>query len=233
MLSVLMVAFLSFCSVSGDANQIKSDTNSGNNGVSLAQETSYQPNANIQYGTYDVGWWYDGVVGRHQMVSIDSSEYLGVVQIQKLSKTYNPTILKNFSFEDTVSTVTETTISTTISTSSTITSTLGVKMGMSGVAVSGEYAISQTYEIENTYTYSYSTAESLTVKYEVDKDKVGANHFYLAYAAYVYKVKCQQWQYDNWWWGNYEVDNSRSTFYTYITFEPFVTIALTNGTIFE
>lgn len=228
-----MVAFLSFCSVSGDVNQIKSDSSSSNGGISLTQQTSYQPNVNIQYGTYDVGWWYEGFVGRHQMVSIDSSEYLGVVQIKKLSKTYNPSILTNFTFEDTVSTVTETTISTTISTSSTITSTLGVKMGMSGVSVSNEYTISQTYMIEDTYTYSYSAAESLTVKYEVDKNKIGSNHFYLAYAAYVYKVKCQKWQYDNWWWGDCEVSDSRSTFYTYITIEPFVTIALTNGTIFE
>lgn len=54
MLSVLMVAFLSFCSVYGDVSQIKSDSGSSNGGISLTQQTSYQPNVNIQYGTYKV-----------------------------------------------------------------------------------------------------------------------------------------------------------------------------------
>lgn len=57
MLSVLMVAFLSFCSVYGDVSQIKSDSGSSNGGISLTQQTSYQPNVNIQYGTYKVNPW--------------------------------------------------------------------------------------------------------------------------------------------------------------------------------
>lgn len=167
------------------------------------------------------------------MVSIDSSEYLGLLEIQKLSRTYSPTGAEKLKFTETITTVAGTTISTTISETSEFTTTLGVKMGMSDISISSDYTITKSYEIQNTITYSYSTATSLSVEFEVDKNAVGDNHFYLAYAAYVYKVKCQKWQYDNWWWGDYEVSGSRSTFYTYITYDPFVTIALANGTILE
>ena len=36
-------------------------------------------------------------------------------------------------------------------------------------------------------------------------------------------------KYDNYWWGNYEVDGSRSAYYTYIALKPFITVGFEDG----
>ena len=36
-------------------------------------------------------------------------------------------------------------------------------------------------------------------------------------------------QYDKYRWGNYEVDGSRSAYYTYITLKPFITVGFEDG----
>lgn len=45
-----MVAFLSFTSISGDINKLEKGDKYSDEGISLAQSTSYKPTTNIQYG---------------------------------------------------------------------------------------------------------------------------------------------------------------------------------------
>ena len=52
-------------------------------------------------------------------------------------------------------------------------------------------------------------------------------------AAYTYKISCEHWQLDDWWWGSYEVDGSRSSFTTYYTVDPFITIGFEDGSIIK
>lgn len=40
-------------------------------------------------------------------------------------------------------------------------------------------------------------------------------------------------QYDNYWWGNYEVDGSHSAHYTYITLKPFIIVGFEDGSFAE
>lgn len=47
------------------------------------------------------------------------------------------------------------------------------------------------------------------------------------------KTAFLKWQYDNSWWGNYEVDGSRSAYYTHITLKPFITLGFEDGSFAE
>ena len=53
------------------------------------------PQPKFFYGEYDAEWWRNGLIGRHQMVSIESSEYLDEVIVQKnYQQPTNPLHLK-------------------------------------------------------------------------------------------------------------------------------------------
>ena len=71
------------------------------------------------------------------------------------------------------------------------------------------------------------------VEYDVIPELVKGKKFFLCMAAYTYKISCEQWQIDDWWWGNYEVDGSRSSFTTYYTVDPFITIGFEDGSIIK
>lgn len=226
MLSVLMSAFLCFSTTVGNINAIsEAKSNLGINVVT----SDVVPSANITYGSYESDWFYHNFVGRHNWVSIDSSYYMGRIVVQQLSPIYNPNALEDFHFTESISTTETSTISTTTKLSSSITSSIGVKAGLDNVVLSGNYKINNSYVIENTQTYSYSEQTTRTVTYNVIKDKVKNHDFYLGSVAYVYKIKCQTWQIDDFWWGSYEVSGSRTTFYTYLTLNPTITIAFADG----
>ncbi len=40
----------------------------------------------------------------------------------------------------------------------------------------------------------------------------------------VFKVTYETWKYDDWWWGDLEVDNSRKKQTAYLTYAPMITI---------
>lgn len=229
MLNVLLTAFLAFSASSGELNFVNSLSSSNDGDISFAT-SYYQPSINIQYGSYDVDWWYEGFVGRHQMISLESSEYLGMLTLKQLTEFFNPNMFSTLTFTRTIKTISTSTVSTTESFSSKTTSSIGVKVGLDNVSASSEYKITQSYTIENTVTYSYSQEEELSVSFNVDKEAVGNRNFCLGSVGYVYKVKCQAWQYDNWWWGDYEVDGSRFTFYSYVTLNPTLTLCFEDGT---
>lgn len=229
MLSVLMTAFLSFSSVSGATVTKELESEQQDKIVRLSSETAV-PQPKISYGEYDADWWRNGLIGRHQMVSIDSSEYIGEIVVQKLSATYDPVPFESFKFEQKVNTVTTSSVSTSEKFSSTVTSTLAVEMGMSDVKVSDKYTISNSYTIENTLTYSYAESKEITISFEAKPEYVSEKRFFLGMFAYVYKVKCQKWQYDDYWWGKVEVSGSRSDFNSYIILDPYITIGYADGT---
>lgn len=217
MLSVLFTALLSFSLVGSSFNAIT--------------QSDYQPELNVSIGSFEVEWWREGFIGRHQMASYISIEYLGPIEVKKLSKTYDAAGLANFHFTESVKTFEENTISLTISATSKFISTLGVKAGLDNIQISGDYSLEQIYSIEGTKTYTIANELVYTVEYDVNPDAVSNRKFCLAEAAYVYKIKSEKWQYDNYWWGNYEVENSRSSFVTYVTLDPYVTIAFEDGTL--
>jgi hypothetical protein len=223
MIAVLLSCFVSIAAYSGGSS------------ISILQASggSTQPAASITLGQYETSWWYVGWIGRHQMVSVDSSTYLGLLNVKTLSAYYNANALTNFSFSQTVTVVQETTVSTSVEETSSITSSLAAKFGIDGIGISDGYTISQSYTIQQTTTYSYSEATSSSINYDVRESVVAGKRFALCEAAYVYKATCQKWQYDDYWWGHTEVSGSRSTFYTYLTLQPFITIGFSDGSIVE
>lgn len=146
MLTVLLTAFLAFSSSSGEFRFANSIADSDEDGISLAT-SYYKPSLNVQYGTYDIDWWYEGFVGRHQMLSIDSSEYLGVLLLKNVTEYFNPNMFSTLTFTKTVKAITTSTASTTISLTSKMTSSIGVKVGLENVSISKDYKISQSYTI--------------------------------------------------------------------------------------
>lgn len=228
MLNIILSAFLSFNIIS---TKLSNPFPLISNATSLT--SNHIPQANISYGEYETNWWREGVIGRHQMISIDSSEYIGRQIISKLTDTYSSKALINFKFTESISTIITDTISTSEKLTSQITSTIGVKASLPYVEVSDKYTISNSYVIENTATYSYSKKVEYSISYEVNQSLINGRDFYLANSAYIYKIKCQKWQYDNYWWGNYEVKGSRSTFYSYLTLSPVITVGFIDGTFIE
>ena len=87
MLSVLMTAFLSFSSVSGNVITEKSEPQPQNQISCCSAQDGYILKPTISYGKYDIGWWREGLIGRHQMISIDSSEYIGDLMLEPLTNT--------------------------------------------------------------------------------------------------------------------------------------------------
>lgn len=205
----------------------------GGGSVSIADAQSTQPTANITTGQYESSRWKVGWIGRHQMVSVDSYTYLGLLNVKTLSVSYNANALTNFSFSETITTVEENTVSTSVKMSSAITSSLAAKFGIDGIGISDGYTINQAYTIQQTATYSYSVATNSTISYDVRESVVVGRRFALCEAAYVYKATCQKWQYDDYWWGHIEVSDTRSTFYSYLTLQPFITIGFSDGSIVE
>lgn len=221
MVSILSNLFLTFsCLLSGASSPV-------------AQIEAYNPSVNIQIGTFEVEWWREGLIGRHQMLNIKSYEYLDSICIKKLTETYNGNALNNFHFKSTFSCMSETTISTTIKVTKSIAKSIGAKVGIDNLEISADATMKKSYSIENTISYSYAEEKSFEVEYDVIPELVKGKKFFLCMAAYTYKISCEQWQIDDWWWGSYEVDGSRSSFTTYYTVDPFITIGFEDGSIIK
>ncbi len=222
MFLVLFTAILS-CSLIGSNIEVVDTTKS--------IRSEYKPELNVELTEFETSKWQNGIIGRHQMVSFDKVEYLGALSLKKLSITYNGAVLQNFHFEETMKTVMENSVSLSIEESSKFASTLGVKAGLDNIEISDKYTMEQLFTIEKTTTYTVGIEQTYTISYDVVPEIVKGEKFYLSQAAYVYKIECQKWQYDNYWWGNYEVSGSRTSFNTYIALNPYITICLEDGTL--
>lgn len=70
MVSIFSNLFLTFSCLLSGANS------------PVAQVAAYNPSVNIQTGTFEVEWWREGLIGRHQMLNIKSYEYLDSICIK-------------------------------------------------------------------------------------------------------------------------------------------------------
>lgn len=107
-----------------------------------------------------------------------------------------------------------------------MTSSVSSKISGYGASVASDVNVSQLYTIQNTLTYSFVKTESVTMTFQLDKDVIGDNIFRIVEAAYIYKIPCVTWQYDDYWWGKTEVSGSRFVFDTYVIAEPFITVEI-------
>ena len=165
------------------------------------------------------------------MGSIDNVYYMGRMSVATLSYWYDGNAFEDFTFSNTIQTVMQDTLSLTLKESSTFTSTFGVKAGVPGIEASSSYSISNAYVIEGALTYTFSEISSRTVSYHLKQEVIEGKLFSLCVAAYVYRITCTKWQYDDFWWGHVEVQGSRSTFYSYLTLIPTITIQYLDGSL--
>lgn len=196
-----------------------------------SKEDSYA-NRQIPTGSFWVSWYRRSTgIGRHRMMSIDSYEYVGAKEVDRLSPVYDGDSFTNFHIVQSFSTINESTVSTTVKFSSKETTTLASKIGLDNVTVSNKYTISSQYEIENTATYTYSEQSSLTIECDIKPEIISGRLFAISAAAFTYRLHCQTWQYDDLWTGHKEVSGSRKLFTTYLTLDPFITVAYLDGTV--
>lgn len=226
MFNVLMSCFLSFAMIGASFGDCSVSTLSlDENGI----ETEHP--VTISKSSKEVDWWYEGIIGRHEMVQILDYEYIGLQNVHTLAGPYNANVLTNFKFTETVSTVNTLSLSTTQQLSSKVTTGIEVRAGVSET-VSASRNVTSVYTIENTLTYTTSTSITFTVQYEPKQELIENSKFALCLGAYVYKLECKTWKYDNYWWGNYTVSGSTKYFTSYITVDPFVTLEV-NGEVLE
>ena len=172
-----------------------------------------------------------GLIGRHTMISFDSYTYIGYDVVQTLTNYYSAAALSSFHMTSQYETIVETSVSTSASYSYKLLNSVHIMAGLTKIAsAEQETEVSQVYEINSTNTYTTSTKESGSLDYYVDDDVVDGKIFALGVAAEIYKIECQTWKYDDYWWGDYEVSGSRESFTAYLTFNPFVTIVYRDGT---
>lgn len=232
-----MTAFLSFSIISGtrtpddpygtsEASDFHDMSIYGPNGGTSSSDI---PQPNIELGKFEVSWWRNGFIGRHQMVSLNSYTYVDYLPVKVLTDFYEGSILEDYEFEDSVRSVTTSTISTSIQLSSSFTEKIGAKISYDSFVIEASGSHTTEFTFNQTKTYSHSEEKSYTIKTKISKDVVGGRKFAMCLCYYVYKISCTQWQYDNYAWGNYEVSGSRFDFDTYLLLIPTVTVIFSNG----
>lgn len=230
MLNVLAVAFLSFSLLNQTNPKMTGENPKDNDILSLGTGGSSKvPETNISFEEFEITSWREFLIGRHQMGKINLSTYMGFLPIDQLSDWYDSNALTDFTFTDSFTTITEETLSLTIKESSTFSSTFGIKAGLKGFEASSQFNVTNSYTLEGTVTYSFATHVTRTVQYSVQEDKLEGKTFSLCLAAHVFKLECETWQFDDYWWGDVEVDGSRKTFVSYLTLIPTITIMFADG----
>lgn len=183
----------------------------------------YDPST-ISYDETEITWWFEGVIGVHQMIQIKSYEDLGKLNVDRFTSWYDGSKLTNFNFTETVTTCEDTSISLTTSYSLTIAQSLGAKTNINNVSISTEEKENQKFSISGTLTYAYSKTTTTSVNFSVYEDAIKDKNFALGVVANVYKLKYEVWNYKNYWWGNKVDENSRISDYAYIVADPVITI---------
>jgi len=214
MLNVICSAILSFTIIGGQASEPATCS-------TIYQEYDI---SSLNTEELDVGYSYVGFHGRHSMIKIDGYEDRGVQCVELLSKEYNGKALTNFEFTESITSIDSSTVSTKEIYSSEISTGLQVKAGIPGATVTSGLTSKEGYTIENTVTYTTTNSSTFTVKFEFNKELLKDKIFALCTAANVYKITWQTWEYDNYWWGNYEVSGSRATHEAYITANPYTSV---------
>ena len=187
--------------------------------------------SNVSYQEKEVEWHREGLIGRHRLVKIDSLSNKGVKPIQRLTEFLDGGALTDFSFTRSVTMVKTASVSTETSFSSEIMTGLEVVAGIPNAEISKNKSSTLAFKIDTISTYTVSEEETFTVKFSVDENKVKDKIFALCSAANVYEVSWETWQYDDYWWGDYEVSGSRKSYTAYINYTPYVTVEDYNGNL--
>lgn len=223
MVSALLSLFLSLSVSTADLspNMKFQDFKDGGGGASI----------NVTLGEFEYSSWRNGFITRHEMINLKSCEHLGIIPVKSITDFYNPNFLNGLVISESYSIITANAISTTTEFSYDFTSSIGMKIDVPGIEVNSEFKLTQGYTIESSVTYSYSTQKTITVSMDIDLSKAEGKEFCIGYAASTYKIECETWQYDDYWWGNYEVSGSRKSFSTYCTINPFITMIFRDGSV--
>ena len=185
--------------------------------------------ANISYEECEIGWHWEGLIGRHEMIQITDCKELGKQSIQKFSNWYSGTGLTDFTFTDTFTTVYSTTVSTTEQLSSKLSTGLQMQAGITGATIKSDAKVESVYTISQTTTYTASETTTLTVNYKAKPEYIEGKEFALGLVADVYEITWKSWQWDDWWWGDYVVEGSEATHTAYLTIDPTTTIIYKDG----
>lgn len=220
MLQALMTAFLSFAVIASPYGAV----------MPMQANSSYNIE-NVSYEEVEVDMYWRWFIGTHVMVQIEKVEPMGYQCIDKLSRNYSGSGLENFTFREKFTTVTSTTISTTKSFSSKISTGLQVAAKIPNAQITGDAKIEQVYTISNTSTYTATESTEFEVEFSVKQEVVNGKIFALCMAADVYKVTWDTWEWEDTWWGDYELEGTRQTNIAYITVDPFVTIVFSDGSV--
>lgn len=220
MLKFLETCFLSFIILGTPYGTLNPDT-----------YADFQFNSDeINYEEIEADMTHVGIgIGRHTMVQIKSCNFLKEDSVDVLTSWYNGEALENFTFEETVTTFSSTVVSTTEKFSTEITVALTAQVGIPGFSVGTEASVSVGQTIENTTTYTVSQKETFTIRYSAKPEYVEGREFALGAAGDIYKLTWEMWQWDDYWWGDYEVSGSRKECTAYIVADPYVTIVYRDG----
>lgn len=241
MLSVIMTAFLSFSIINGSGATI--DPYATSEASEIHDMSIYGPNGNgdaskvpgisVTTGEYDAGWWRNGLVGRHQMVSIGTPTYAGFKEIKQLSKWIYTTAFTDYVYKESCTYIVENSISATLEVSSSVATKIGAEIKVDGIGLEVGTSVTTSYKVSETTTYTYSEQTTSTLELTVDKNVVYGKNFAICEAAHIYEIPCKQWQYDDYWWGKSKVDGSESSFTAYVFAQPGITVVLGDGTVIK
>lgn len=192
--------------------------------MSLAYD-NYDPINNISFEAKDAGYEQVGFIGQHTMVQVKDIEALGYEVVDILSMPVITTGVTNFHYSYSTKLITTNTVSLTSTVSELVETGLNSILSGCGVSISVGSSVKQSYIIEETETYTTSTEREVLVKFDVREEFQTPGHSLgLCVVADVFKVTYETWKYDDWWWGDLEVDNSRKKQTAYLTYAPMITI---------
>ena len=222
MIKVLMACFLTFAIIG-----------SPNGAMPMAQTRSlgFDP-SNINTAPFEVEAELTHVglgIGRHRMIQILDYTERGEMLVYQSKVTYNGSLVENVVIRESMTSCFETSISTTERFSAEISLALAVQAGIPGVDIGAEASVTSGYEFEQTTTYTISTQITLELEYEIKQEYIEGRQFRLGLAGNVYELAWDTWQWDDYWWGAYEVDGSRQHCTAYVVGDPYITIVYDDG----
>ena len=222
MVSVMLSCFLSFAVVGGQYVD-----------VSVQPYAVYNPAESINYEVMEhSSYMLPSFATRHTLLQIAEGSLVdkGVIPVYYLTQFMDGNSIE-VSYTEQMTTTTEISFSTSKQQSFSFMSAFSSKVGIDIATLSSTNQVTQTYSIENVTTYTASETSSRTVTYSIKPEVVENEIFAIAQVARVYTVQCDIWQVDDYWWGDYEVTDSRSTFTGYIVVNPYVAVVNQEGEI--
>lgn len=181
----------------------------------------------INRDTIDMGYYTVGFIGRHKMMQITDVDTAGSIEpVQKLTNYYDASTLTNFKFKENVTISNTYSVSTVEELSQEISLNLNIALNINIASLETGVGLKNIYTIRESTTYTYSTETTYTIEYEPVPEVIAGKIFALCLAAEVHEITFETWEYDDYWWGDYEVSGSRKTHIAYLVIDPYVTIMI-------